>query len=446
MDELPLSIPAQPAAPSRPPEPPDPSLKRRVSLAAGLGVLWATFTLLAQFSGTLDALEEPLLDWRQSLASQPARPSDQLALIAIDNIPEDRPWPWSRFDYALVLRSLIDYSPNSVVFEMNLNDRDPEYSSFDETFSHIVQRANNVIFAATMLNTGKPGPPSAKLGAIPAFGDTRQVTRFDSGIWPLETFAGDSLVGATNLEPDSGQRLRDIPLVFLFDGKMTSSLVLQATAQFLGADLTASEVQMGRGIFLRRADGRLLRTVPIDEQGHMRIRYRSEPAASWAVNFDNVLVYDDQLQHGLKPEHDLHAVAKRQVWIGRTDSAQRERYKTPVGILSPIEAQLQAERTILDQDYVRPLPPMILAALYLLIAIGAAVAVVRSGLIHAAMQLAIFLVFWVESAVLAFRLYNVILPLPGFAMLMFGAFIVGLLASYWDLEPESDPRQLKLDI
>jgi hypothetical protein len=54
--------------------------------------------------------------------------------------------------------------------------------------------------------------------------------------------------------------------------------------------------------------------------------------------------------------------------------------------------------------------------------------------------------FWFESAILAFRLYNVILPLPSFAMLLLGTYAMGLLALYWDLEPDEDSKQLPLDI
>ena len=111
-----------------------------------------------------------------------------------------------------------------------------------------------------------------------------------------------------------------------------------------------------------------------------------------------------------------------------------------MGQLSRVEVQLQAERTILDQDYVRPLPPMILAALYLLIGIAAAVAVIKFGPVHAAAMLVVLAAFWFEFSMLAFRLYNVILPLPSFGMLLFGTYAVGLLASYWDLEPETDAR------
>jgi hypothetical protein len=445
VDDLPLTIPTNPA-PELPPEPPDPHQKRRITLAAGLALLWAAFALLAQFSGALDEFEEPLLDWRLSLNAVPTPPSDQLALIAIDNIPAGEPWPWSRLKYTLELRSLIDYAPQSVVFEMNLNDRDTDYTSFDEEFSNIVQRANIVVFAATVLTPTATTPLPAKLNSIPVHGSVRQVPRFGSIIWPLDTFAGNSPVGVNNLESESGQRLRRLPLVFMLDGRMIPSLVLQAAAQYLGADLSASEVQVGRAIFLRRTDGRLLRTVPIDDEGRMRVRFHPGPPASWQATFDNILLYDDQIQQGVKPDHDLRALMRRQVWIGRTDPGERERFKTAVGELSRVEVQLQAERTILDQDYVRPLPPMILAALYLLIGIGGAVAVVRFGLLHAAAMLIVLASFWFESSILVFRLYNVILPLPGFALLIFGTYAVGILASCWDLEPDADSQQLPLDI
>jgi adenylate cyclase len=446
VDDLPPSTSTKPApAPAPEAEPPDPNQKRRVALAAGLALLWGIFTLLAQLSGALDAFEDPLLDWRLSLNSTPAPPSDQLALIAIDTIPPDKPWPWSRLEYSLALRSLIDYAPQSVVFEMNLNDRDTEYASFDDTFSHIVERANTVVFAATVLTPPGANPLPAKLDSLPFRGNMHLVPRFGSAIWPLDTFAGDSPVGVNNLESEAGLRLRRLPLVFMLDGKMIPSLVLQAAAQFLGADLASSEVQIGRAILLRRKDGRLLRTVPIDDEGRMRIRYHQGPTASWQASFDNIMLYDDQLQNGITPEHDLRSLARRQVWIGRTDPGERERFKTAVGRLSRVEVQLQAERTILDQDYVRPLPPMILAALYLLIAIGGAVAIIRLGPIHAAAMLVVLAAFWFESSILAFRLYNVILPLPSFAMLILGAYAVGILASYWDLGPDEDSRQLPLD-
>jgi CHASE2 domain-containing sensor protein len=242
-----------------------------------------------------------------------------------------------------------------------------------------------------------------------------------------------------NVQAESGLTLRRLPLVFMLNEKMVPSLVLQAAAQLLEADLSASEVQAGRAIFLRRKDGKLLRTIPIDDQGRLEIRYHPGPATSWQANFDDILVYDDEMQQHIVPEHDLRALARRQVWIGRTDAGDRERFNTAAGKLSRVEVEMQAERTILDQDYVRPLPPMILAMLYVLIAVVGATAWVRMGPAHAVVQLVILSSFWFEAALLVFRIYNVVLPLPSFAMLVFGTLIMGLLAVCWDMEPESEP-------
>ena len=434
-----------PSTVSAAPLPPDPSPlqhphKRRGALAAGLALLWAVFALLAQFSGALGEFEESLLDWRQSLAAWPEPPSKDLALVAIDTIPDDRPWPWSRLDYSLALRALIDYAPQSVVFNMNLNDRDPSYTSFDDIFSHIVDRANIVVFAATGMTApseGNASPPH--LATLPYQGDPRRIPRFGSAIWPLETFAGNSPVGVNNMQAEDRLRLRQAPLVFLLGQQMVPSLVLQATAQFLGADLPTSEAQIGRAIFLRRKDGRLLRTIPIDDEGRMRIRYQPGAIASWQASFDNIIVYDDQIRQGLKADQDLRDLARRQVWIGRTDPALRERFQTSVGKLSLVEVEMQAERTILEQDYVRPLPPMILSVLYLLVGIGGGALMVRIGPVHATALLVITAAFWLESAVLAFRLYNVILPIPSFAMLIFGVYVMGLLAIFWDIEDDLSP-------
>jgi adenylate cyclase len=425
-------------APPAPADPQHPHHRRRGTVAAGLALLWTVFALLAQFSGALDEFEETILDHFQSLAAWPAPPSDQLALVAIDSIPEDRPWPWSRLDYSLGLRALVDYAPQSVVFNMNLNDRDPSYTSFDDIFSHIVERVNAVVFSATGTTSAAGGAPPASLGSTPAEGPRHRIPRFESAIWPLPTFAGQSPVGINNVQPEENLRLRWIPLVFLLDQKIVPSLVLQATAQYLGADLTASEVQVGRFILLRRRDGHLLRTIPIDEEGRMRVRYQAGPVASWQASFDDVIVYDDEVQQGIKPARDMHELERRQIWIGRTDPALRERFHTPFGMLSLVEVEMEAERTILEQDYVRPLPPMILALVYLLVGIGGAAVMVRWGPVHSAALLVVTAAFWFESALLAFRIYNVILPLPSFAMLIFGVYIMGLLALFWDFDAEPE--------
>jgi len=112
VDDLPLSIPTNPA-PAPAPAPPDPHQKPRVALAAGLALLWGIFTLLASSPARSTPLRIPSSTGSSPSIPLPPRPAIQLALIAIDNIPPDKPWPWSRLDYSLALRSLIDYAPKA---------------------------------------------------------------------------------------------------------------------------------------------------------------------------------------------------------------------------------------------------------------------------------------------------------------------------------------------
>ena len=425
----------------------DAQRQRRIALAAGRGVVWSIFILMAQFSGALDTFEAPLIDWRQSLHAYPSPPSGLLALVAIANIPPDKPWPWSRFEYSIVLHSLNSYAPSSVVFDVSFNDHDTDAASFDDTFSHQVQRANSVVFSATAM-VDPSSAPVGNIDRLPFTGNDHQLPHFASAVWPLSTFANGCPIGVNNIDSESGLRLRRLPLVFLLNGKMVPSLVLQAAAQLLGADLAASEVQVGRAIQLRREDGHLLRTIPIDDEGRMRIRYRKGQEWTWQASFDNIPLYDDQMENGIQPEIDLRGLVHRQVWIGRTDPADHERFQTPIGQISRVEVELQAERTILEQDYLRQLPPMVLAALYLLFAIGISATVVRFGPMHATAALIASALFWTESSVFLFRAYNIILPLISFAVLLAGTYATGFLAALWDVETIDDeplfPQRQKL--
>jgi adenylate cyclase len=416
-----------------------PEVRRRVTLASSLALLWTVFTLVAQFSGAMETFEQPIVDWMQSQTAYPAPPSDQLALVEIDNIPDDRPWPWPRLDYSLMLRGLVDYVPDSVVFEMNLYDSDPQYDSFDSTFAEVVGRANTVIFSATatMLDgsNAAPGPLPSNVPTIPFEGDARFVPRFPSAIWPLATFASKSPTGIGNIEASAGLHCHNLPMVFIVHQTLVPSLCLLAAAQILGADLNASEVQLGHAIYLRSSNGTLLRTIPIDSTGRMQIRFHSTPAASWVAPFDNILVDADDMKRGVPSDQDLHQLGRRQVWVGRTDSTSPTRYQTPVGTLTSLQVQMQAERDILAEDYIRPLPPVIIAMIYFSIAIGGAVLSIRLGPIHAAALVIVTLSFWLETALIVFRACNILLPFYSFGALLFGCYAVGFLALSWELEP-----------
>ena len=71
---------------------------------------------------------------------------------------------------------------------------------------------------------------------------------------------------------------------------------------------------------------------------------------------------------------------------------------------------------------------------------------VRFGPRHAVAMLVVTGLFWLETSVVVFRTYNVLLPLVSFGLLIIGAYATGFLATIWDIETDDDqpirPRAL----
>ena len=426
----------------------DSDQQRRGRLAGALGFCWGVAVLAAHFSGVLEDFEELLRDRLLMLPAPAVQKDPRLALIAIDRIPSDRPWPWPRLDYALLLRGLLPYAPENVVFEMLLNDRDTQYSAFDNSFAAAVGRQGRVAFAGAVMVRDDGAPLPARLPVLQAAPGAGRLPPFGSVLWPLETFSDASAVGAINLLPEEGGRIRRVPLVFRLRNQIVPSLILQAVADRLGADLSKSILRPGDSIDLRNAQGLELQRIPIDDEGRLRVRFRRQEPAVWTAAFDNVLLYADQLERGLQPERNLRELRGRQVWIGRTDRQGSETLMTPGGPIAPVELQMLAVSKILSRDYLRPVPAAPTAAFFLLFAVLLAPLFVRWGTGTALAIIGASTWTVVEGAILGLRLQNWIFPIIGFVLLAGGLLVVGYATRHWEWEsspPDEDKNQLPLD-
>lgn len=425
----------------------DYSSVKRYWLAAGLGVLWAAFILIAQFGGAFDSLEEPLLDWRQSLpALKPVTDSqNQLALVAIDYIPADRPWPWPRLDYVILLRSLLPYAPKSIVFETLLHDRDTRYSAFDSTFGGLVNRLDHIVFAAAALTPDSKAALPSNMTVIPTRGSLSNMSRYGSSLWPLETFAAGTAVGISNLMPETNGQVRRLPLLFLYQNRVVPSLTLQAVAHDLNADWKKSEAILGDAVLLRSESGQLLRTIPIDYQGRLRLRFRPNAAAFWTASFGNVPLYAQQRERGETPDLDLIDLRGRQVWVGRTDHKDLPAIGQTLPHLSPIELQMIGTCNILNNDFIVQPPAWSLVAAYLLFSVAGAAFYLRYGWVSGAVFGGLVTWVWWETSFTLFRSANLDLPLISFTLLAFGLAATAYAAHEWELKPdEGDQLSLKL--
>ncbi|HEY8964838.1 MAG TPA: CHASE2 domain-containing protein, partial [Candidatus Methylacidiphilales bacterium] len=350
---------------------------KRARIAAALGLVWAVLVSLFHFGGFFDGAEERLLDWETTwIASGPA-PADRdaYALLSIDRVPSDRPWPWPRLDYAILLHGLLPQHPRSVVFEMLMHDEDPRYTAFDDTFASLVRRCGTgaAVFAAAALQTdAKTPPPEGALGLILSGKREKGVlpNRYASLFWPVVTFSAGAPVGVTNLGPDADGVVRRIPLVFPVREKLLPSLALAAAASRLGADLAKSEAKLGRRggeVILRDADGKALRRIPVDASGAMRLRARSPGLPVARIGNDAFVLAADQAEGGrpLDPPVPLASFAGRQVWIGATDPTVAKPLLTPSGLRAPVEVAMAASAQIVRSDFLHPVPKPVASLLFL---------------------------------------------------------------------------------
>ncbi len=356
--------------------------------------------------------------------------SPSLALIAIDRIPHERPWPWPRLDFAIALRALVPCFPQSVSFETLLHDRDQHQEAFDTTFAHLVERFDHVIFASAAFQAGSEAPPPQNLISIPFEGEISSLTPYHSLYWPVETFASNSHVGISNLPLNPKQKPTSIPLVFRWRNQIIPSLALQSAAIHLRADLTASTLKLGSYLILRDSQKKILRLIPIDSQGAMPLRHRSLETIT--IPFDDFLLYADQRERGEQPKFDLKTLRQKQVWIGRTDEVIRQNS----GGEAPVKIQMLAVQNILSSDFIRSLSFRWISLLFITFAFT------LSGLITLIpprFSIPISLIvtaLYIEMSVILLQNHNLLIPAPAFLLLSLGSIFSGFAARIWEFNDE----------
>ena len=356
--------------------------------------------------------------------------SPSLALIAIDRIPPERPWPWPRLDFAITLRALVPCFPQSVSFETLLHDRDQHQEAFDTTFAHLVERFDHVIFASAAFQAGSESPPPQNLISIPFEGEINSLTPYHSLYWPVETFASNSHVGISNLPLNPNQKPTSIPLVFRWRNQIIPSLALQSAAIHLRADFTASSLKLGSHLTLRDSQKKILRIIPIDSQGAMPLRHRSLETIT--ISFDDFLLYSDQRERGEQPKFDLKTLRQKQVWIGRTDEAIRQNS----GGEAPVKIQMLAVQNILSSDFIRSLSFAWIALLFVTYAFTLSGLVT---LIRPRFSIPISLVvtaLYIEMSIILLQNHNLLIPAPAFLLLSLGSIFSGFAARIWEFSDE----------
>lgn len=417
-------------------------LERRLRLASTLGVIWALLVAAGSSGGIFNTFEDVVLDWGQTLHNAGPAQDQELALISIDQVSTDRPWPWPRFEYALLMRALMDRVPQSVVFEVLFNDDDARSGAFDDAFMSYARRIPHRVFAGAVLRSLDLEPIPEHFTKVHLSGEAAALPSFGSLLWPLDHLTKEAYAGPRNILPVSNQPLRRIPLVFRVGSVITPSLALQAAAVKLGADPDKTRVILGQQIELYGTDGDLRRVIPIDHEGCMRLRFYPKQDRVLTVNYDDFLVMADQAERGVQAPFDLNLLRKRQVWVSCTDRSVSRPVLTVVGQRPPVEVHMQAVRMILNEDFTKFWHPVLIFLIFVALAIFSGRIFVEWGMGPGAVLILVLAMMWIEMHLLIYQWLNLAFPLVAFGVLVSGLIVMGLAARLWQFEDEPSPKLL----
>ncbi len=274
----------------------DPRFRLRAEVGLAVALAVGLLLSIVLFSGVFTPLDPILTD----LVYQPFRPSEQVAIIAIDkkSLDELGPFPWNRTVYSDLLERLSHTPPRVVAFDLLLPQSAPE----DPGFAAALRKSNNVLLAAT----------GVEAAAYPSQHNT--LPQFDVVLLPAsdlrEAAAG---IGHRMLLPDADGILRRVPAAIQVANVRYPALGLAAAQKYLGPssidyDLAHRQVRLGD------------KRIQVDEYGRMLLNYTNPHGGIPTYSYSDVF-------QGRVPASTF---ANKIVFIGGVASSELEMYATPL--------------------------------------------------------------------------------------------------------------------
>jgi len=262
-----------------------------LALAAVISVV-----LISVFAGSLDTLEERLgaQGW---LLSADDTPEERITIVAIDeaSLAEVGAWPWSRNDMARLVNAL-----NDAGVQLQLHDITyPEpRAGDDELIAALTASRGAVLAQVPVLSSNGQQEQNVRTGVMtfPLTGlDCAANTAASSTASFIAPHAGFSAIPKGHIAPivasDGG--IRKVPAYVCVDGQAYPALALSALLQATNAPNWSVSLSEGTGLFapeqVLRLDAYPGLTIPLDDQGNLRISYKDLPQNFRAVSAVDVI-------------------------------------------------------------------------------------------------------------------------------------------------------------
>lgn len=264
-----------------------PFMGRVLMLATALLI---SVVLLTLFNNSFETLEERLgaQGW---LLTSAERVEERITIVAIDerSLAEIGPWPWSRLDMARLVNALSDAG-----VQLQLHDVVyPEARGNDDQFLAALQASRGAVLAQvpvlnanTVMQTGMMSHPVSGVACDAGMPATGSFVASDG------FFAAIPKGHITPLVSGDGS-VRKVPALICVDGQVYPALVISALLQAAQASNWQVTVETGRGWLSPEQELRLAGypglSIPLDDNGNLRISYRDQPENFRAVSAVDVI-------------------------------------------------------------------------------------------------------------------------------------------------------------
>lgn len=302
-----------------------------------------TLGLLSVFSASLGTLEERLgaQGW---LMSADDTVEERITVVAIDeaSLAEIGPWPWARDDMARLVTGL-----NDAGVQLQLHDIVyPEARDGDDSLIAALSASRGAVLAQQPVlqsdQTVRTGAMSFPLMGLDCSATAASSNSTSSFIAP---HAGFNSIPKGHIAPlvASDGAIRKVPAFVCVDGEAYPALAISALLQATNAPSWAVTLQAGEGLL---APEQVLRlnaypglSIPLDEDGNLRISYKDLPQNFRAVSAADVI--NGNIEPGM--------LENAWVLVGATAFGMGDIVPTPyTGAAPGVELQVRLLGSLLD--------------------------------------------------------------------------------------------------
>jgi PAS domain S-box-containing protein len=350
----------------------NPSVKETLVLGVLLTVIWSGVYLF--YPDIFEGLQFKLTDAIVAAAPDPGI-TDNVIVVNVDerSLEAWGQWPWPRSHLAMLLNRIAGLGARSIALDFIMAEPDrtspnrlqevlKSQSADPNAVGGVIEpQDNDAILAGTLaggpyilgyelyfsdahpnyagcplhpldvVNLRKPSNGSGSLSLYQAQGavcNLEQLARAATGS------------GFLNGHPDEDGRIRRLPLVIRYGADIYPNLALAALLPDGDGQPARLDHRQGNQTCLIVGD----HTIPVDNQGNLRVRFTAGQSALRHISADRVLTGDVAESE----------VKGRIVLVGLGASGLAPTYQTPAGgLFTAAEVHAQAVETILSKSYVR---------------------------------------------------------------------------------------------